>query len=82
MGYLKKRLAQSEIREINKGRGRGGACKKGLAFLVSDKRKEGDGGNRTAKKKKAGRLQVSAVSLDNVPTHVPCLVHTHVHAGV
>jgi len=59
-----------------------GYPKKRLAFLVSDKRKEGDGGNRTAKTKKAGRLQVQPLSLDNVHTHVPCLVHTHVHAGV
>ena len=50
--------------------------------MVSDKRKEGVGGNRTAEKKKAGRLQVSAVSLDIVGTHVPCLVYAHVYAGV
>ena len=30
--------------------------------------------------KKAGRLQVSAVSLDNVGTHVPCLVYAVVYA--
>ena len=59
-----------------------GYPKKRPAFLVSDKRKEGDGGNRTAEKKKAGRLQVSAVSLDIVGTHVSCLVYAHVYAGV
>ena len=80
MGYLKKRSELSKIRERNKGRGRGVACKKGLAFLVSDKRKTGDGVVGLPKRKKAGRLQVYLLSLDNVPTHVPCLVHTRVHA--
>lgn len=59
-----------------------GYPKKRLAFLVSDKRLAGVGVNRTAEKKKAGRLQVSAVSLDIVGTHVPCLVYALVYAGV
>ena len=59
-----------------------GYAKKRLAFLVSDKRLTGDGVKRTAEKKKAGRLQVYLLTLDIVTTHVPCLVHTHVHAGV
>jgi hypothetical protein len=59
-----------------------GYPKKRLAFLVSDKRKQGYGGWWTAEKKKAGRLQVQPLTLDIVGTHVPCLVHTHVHAGV
>jgi hypothetical protein len=59
-----------------------GYPKKRLAFLVSDKRKEGDGGNRTAKTKKAGRLLVQPLRLDIVGTHVPCLVYAHVYAGV
>ena len=53
-----------------------------FAFLVSDKRKGEDGGNRIVKTKKAERLQVYLLSLDIVGTHVPCLVYAHVYAGV
>ena len=76
---LKNDLALSRKR---KATGCMGYPKKRLAFLVSDKRKEGCGGNRTAEKKKAGRLQVQPITLDIVGTHVPCLVYAHVYAGV
>lgn len=57
-----------------------GYPKKRPAFLVSDKRKQGYGGNRTAKTKKAERLQVYLLTLDIVGTHVPCLVYAGVYA--
>ena len=59
-----------------------GYPKKRPAFLVSDKRLTGDGVKRTAKTKKAERLQVYLLTLDIVGTHVPCLVYAHVYAGV
>ena len=57
------------------GLGVHGLPKKGLPFLVSDKRLTGDGVKRTAKRKKAERLQVYLLTLDIVGTHVPCLVY-------
>ena len=59
-----------------------GYPKKRLAFLVSDKRKEGDGGNRTAEKKKSRALAGVSSKPGHVGTHVPCLVYGHVYAGV
>jgi hypothetical protein len=59
-----------------------GLPKKGLPFLVSDKRKQGDGGNRTAEKKKSRALAGVSSKPGHVGTHVPCLVYGHVYAGV
>ena len=44
--------------------------------------RKGTGSQVLTKLKKAERLQVYLLSLDNVPTHVPCLVYGHVYAGV
>lgn len=82
MGYPKKRLELSKIRDINKGRGRGVACKKGMAFLVSDKRKTGDGVWQIPKTKKGRALAGVSSKPGHVGTHVPCLVYGHVYAGV
>ena len=59
-----------------------GYPKKRPAFLVSDKRLTGDGVKRTAKTKKAERLQVYLLTLDIVGTHVPCLVYAQVSKPV
>jgi len=56
--------------------------KKALPSLVSDKRKTGYGVLWTAEKKKSRALAGATIEPGHVGTHVPCLVHTHVHAGV
>lgn len=52
-----------------------GLPKKGMAFLVSDKRKQGYGVLVIADEKKAERLQVSPLSLSIAGTHVLCHVY-------
>ena len=77
-GRLKK-LALSCGRKVS---GCLGYQKKACPSWFQIRERQGTGATGLPKLKKAVRLQVYLLSLDNVPTHVPCLVHTHVHACV
>ena len=59
-----------------------GYPKKACPSWFQIRESKGTGATGLPKLKKAERLQVSAVSLDNVGTHVPCLVYAHVYAVV